>query len=247
MQSVSVMEKFMVPLSGELPMLEYLCIMPHMHNMNLLLPEAFQAPRLRHLVLFKCSCPIGSPLLSAAMGLVALSLVDIPPSTFFQPDELLHRIALMPQLEILWIAFDKFYSGHYVNLGVTDMHNATHILLPNLRYFQFGGVNAYSEAFLSRITAPCLEVVQVSFWEKRPFSVLYLNFMTSTREYRKTVVYFSSSSKSEEVPCTPRSNLSRSFWSRSFESRDVLTYNYELKKYIPLASAQAKTVNAPIR
>ena len=178
------MENVFVLIDGEFPMLEYLCIGP-IYNMRHPFPKTFQAPQLRHLISFNSTYPIGSPLLSAAIRLVTLSLVNIPLSTYFQPDELLHRVSLMPQLEILWIAFDSFYSRHYANLGVTDMHNATHISLLHLRYFQFGGFNAYSEALLSRIAAPHLEVVRVSFWEKPPFSVLSLLQFMSTSQHLK--------------------------------------------------------------
>lgn len=76
-------------LDGEFPVLEYLCITP-IHYMRFPFPKTFHAPRLRYLTLNHVTCPIGSPLLSAAVGLVALSLVNISPSTYFQPDELRH-------------------------------------------------------------------------------------------------------------------------------------------------------------
>jgi hypothetical protein len=182
--SILMMEKAIVPMVGEFSMLDYLCIWP-IQNMDFLFSNTFQAPQLRHLIFFNVTCPIGSPLLSAGKGLVALSLVNVPPSTHFQPDELLHRVSLMPQLEILWIGFDLFYSGYYVDLGVTDMCSATHILLPNLRFFQFGGFSAYSEAFLSRITAPHLELVRIAFWEERSYSVPYLSQFIGTSHYLK--------------------------------------------------------------
>ena len=179
--SILIMEKVIVPMDGEFPMLEYLCLAP-MHNMDFLFPKTFQAPQLRYLLLVDFACPIGYPLLSAATGLVALSLVHIPPSTYFQPDELLHRVSLMPQLEILWIGFDF---GHYVDLDVTPMHNVAHISLPHLRFFHFGGFNAYSEALLSRITAPHLEVVRIALRDEQTFSVPFLlQFMSTSEDLR---------------------------------------------------------------
>jgi len=57
--------------------------------------------------------------------------------------------------------------------------------LPNLRSFGFGGVTTYSEAFLSRITAPCLEVLQVVFFKQLTFSVsCLLQFMISSEKLR---------------------------------------------------------------
>jgi hypothetical protein len=116
------------------------------------------------------------------VGLVALSLVNIPPSTYFQPDELLHRISLMPQLEVLWITFDPSSSRKFADLDVTDMHNATHISLPNLRFFHFVGFNTYSEAFLSQIAAPHLEAVTIAVWEHWVFPVRHLLEFLSTSE-----------------------------------------------------------------
>ena len=180
--SILIMEKVIVLIDGEFPMLEYLCIAP-MYNMNLLFPRTFQAPQLRHLILFNFSCPIETPLLSAAMHLVTLSLVNIPPSTYFQPDELLRRVSFMPQLEVLWIGFDFIYSKRYVHPNMMDMHNAEHISLPNLRFFQFGGFSAYSEALISWITAPHLKVVRIAFWDEQPCSVTFLSEFMGTSQY----------------------------------------------------------------
>jgi len=180
--SFLMMEKVSIPMDGEFPMLEFLCIEP-LQNMNFQFPKTFQVPQLRHLILTNFTCPIGSPLLSAAMGLVGLSLVNIPPSTYFQPEELLHRVSHMPQLESLWIGFALIHPRHDVDLRVIHMDNATHITLPHLRFFQFRGSNAYSEALLSRITAPRLEAVRIAFWEERAFSVPCLLQFMSTSQY----------------------------------------------------------------
>jgi len=176
--------KGIIIIDGEFPMLEYMCIAP-MHDLNILFPKTFQAPQLRHLLLADFTYPIGSPLLSAAMGLVGLALVNMLPFTYVQPHELLHRVSLMPQLEVLWIGFDYRYPRNHADPDVTHMHNGTHISLPNLRFFQFQGFSAYLEALLSRITAPHLEVVQVALWEQRTYSVPYLlQFMSTSEDLR---------------------------------------------------------------
>ena len=180
----SMTEKVMVYIHGEFPMLEYLCIAP-MHLMDFLFPNTLQAPQLRYLILFNLICPIGSPLLLAAKNLVALSLVNITPSTYFQPNELRHRLSLIPQLKSLWITFDSMFSGQYADLSVTHIHNAAPISLLNLRYYNFSGSNAYSEALLSRITALHLGEVSISFWEERPVSVSCLvEFMSTSEDLR---------------------------------------------------------------
>jgi len=177
-------EKVIAPIDGKFPMLEFLCIAP-MHDTDFLFPKTFQAPQLHHLILVNLMSPIGSPLLSASMGLVALSLVNIPPSTHLQPDQFLRRVSLMPQLEILWIGFDPESCNHPVDVDLTHMDDTIHITLPNLRFFQFCGFNTYSEALLSRIVAPHLEAVKITFWEEWRFSVpCLLQFMSTSEDLR---------------------------------------------------------------
>jgi len=177
-------EKVIAPIDGKFPMLEFLCIAP-MHDTDFLFPKAFQAPQLHHLILVNLMSPIGSPLLSASMGLVALSLVNIPPSTHLQPDQFLRRVSLMPHLEILWIGFDPGSCNHHVDVDLTHMDDTIHITLPNLRFFQFCGFNTYSEALLARIVAPHLEAVKITFWEEWTFSVpCLLQFMSTSEDLR---------------------------------------------------------------
>ena len=88
----------------------------------------------------------------------------------------------MPQLEVLWITFDPSSSREYADLDVTDMHNVTHIPLPNLRFFHFIGFNTYSKAFLSQIAAPHLEAVTIAVWEHWEFPVRHLSEFLSTSE-----------------------------------------------------------------
>jgi hypothetical protein len=77
------------------------------------------------------------------------------------------------------------FSGQYADLGVTHIHNATHLSLLNLRYYHFSGFCAYSEALLSRITAPHLGEVSIPFWEERPVSVSCLvEFMSTSEDLR---------------------------------------------------------------
>ena len=178
--SARMTEKIIVPIDGEFSVLEYMCIVP-IHDLEIIFPKTFQAPQLRHLILANFPYPLKSPLLSAAVGLVGLALVGMRPLTYFQPTELLQRLSLLPQLEILWIGLKD--ARPVINFATP--HNSTHISLPNLRFFRFRGYNAYSEALLSRITAPHLEVVQVSFLEHQTFSVpCLLRFMSTSEDLR---------------------------------------------------------------
>ena len=48
-KAIPIVEKLIVAIDDEFPMLEYLCIAPE-SNTSLALPRTFQAPRLRHLL-----------------------------------------------------------------------------------------------------------------------------------------------------------------------------------------------------
>ncbi|KAH9992553.1 hypothetical protein BJV74DRAFT_400624 [Russula compacta] len=81
----SDLQKLIMTIDDEFPMLECVYIEPlTSDDAGLILPKAFQAPHLRYLALENFAFPIGSPLLTAALGLVTLSLERIPylpPST----------------------------------------------------------------------------------------------------------------------------------------------------------------------
>ena len=107
------LQKFIMAFDGEYPTLEHLILLgPYEEKREvLILPETFQTPHLRHLVI-DCSIqiPIRSPLLGTAAGLVVLCLVMYHPSTYFQPTVLLQWLSSMPQLEILISPLTSLFS-----------------------------------------------------------------------------------------------------------------------------------------
>jgi hypothetical protein len=121
--------------------LEYLLIMSSADNTSAIFtfPESLQAPHLRHLVLYDFAFPIGSRLLTSAMGLVTLVLGLSNPSTYFEPNVLLHWISFMPQLE----RFVFSLPDSDLETQSTHTTTTTHITLPNLRLFCFHGVSTY--------------------------------------------------------------------------------------------------------
>ena len=174
--SVLALRKFIRIIDNEFPKLEYLYIRPAINdNVGLMPFKKIKAPNLHHLVLFNFAFPIGSPLLITAVGLVTLSLQRIPRSAHFHPNDLLQRLALMAQLEVLGIDF----RSPVPNLGVVSSI-MTHVTLPNLRWFGFCGVIAYLEALLSRMTTPFLEKLQIEFPDQPTFSVPHLPEFIST-------------------------------------------------------------------
>jgi hypothetical protein len=175
------LQRLIMAISEEYPILEYLIIITPDKPPSLTLPERLQAPHLHHLVLSGFALPIGCRLLTTAVGLVTLVLMITIPSTYFQPNALLQWISFMPQLETLIIYFFSPDPSRTIERQLTHKPTTTPIALPNLRWFWFQGDNAYLEAVVSRITSPRLERLQVFFYEQLTFSVPHLlQFMITT-------------------------------------------------------------------
>ncbi|KAH9983233.1 hypothetical protein BJV74DRAFT_952571 [Russula compacta] len=154
-------------IDNEFAILECLVIMPPTKEITgLVLPKTFQAPHLRHLLLMNFVFPLGSPLLmtSQAVNLVSLSLGDILQSANFHPNDLLQPLLHTPQLETLWIDFHTPVPNHDVEGQLLHSPIMTHITLPNLRNFAFGGASVYLEALLPHMTTPLLETLRIEFF-----------------------------------------------------------------------------------
>ena len=77
----------------------------------------------------------------------------------------------MPQLDMLLISFHFAVPNRDVERQLMRRPTTTHVTLPNLRTFSIKAGSAYSEAVLSRITAPRLEVFQIYYLKQLTFSV----------------------------------------------------------------------------
>jgi hypothetical protein len=180
---VQNLQKLVMAIDEEFPILEYLIVYPlKKEDTPLALPETLQAPNLRHLMLGSFACPIRSRLHPTATGLVTLCLWIEHPSAYFQPNILLQWISFMPQLESLEIAFTFPVPNRDVERQLTHTPITTHITLPYLRLFRFRGVSAYLEAVVCRITTPRLENLQIRLFKQLTFSVPRLMQFTNTTE-----------------------------------------------------------------
>jgi len=182
---VTSLQKVIGAMDEEYPILEYLIIQPPYQDRStiLTLPETLQAPHLRHLTLAGFALPIGSRLLTTAVGLVTLCLVMRNPSTYFHPNTLLHQLSFMPQLETLAIIFlFAVPNRREIERQLTHMPTIAHVTLPNLHFFRFRGVSAYLEALVHRITAPRLEKIYIDFFNQLTFSVPRLQQFWNTTE-----------------------------------------------------------------
>jgi len=179
--TLASLQKVIPAVDGEFQTLEYLYMVPQgKHFRRLVLPDTFRAPHLRHLILDTSALSMISPLLTATMRLVTLSLQDI---TYFGPNDLLQQLSLLPQLEILRITFRS--PDPDAEMLLSQMQIITHITLPNLRWFGFQGANAYLEALLPQMTTPLLEKLETYFWSQLIYSVPHLlQFMGAAENLR---------------------------------------------------------------
>ena len=180
------LQKLIMAMDGGYPILENLMLgdLIKENRMALVLPETLQTPRLRHLTI-DCPIPVRSSLLGMAANFVILCLPMRHPSTYFEPTALLQWLSLMSQLEIVLIMFHFPVSDRDVERQLMRTPITTHVTLPNLRLFAFRAVSAYSEAVLSRITAPRLEIFQICYPKELSTSVPeLLQFMRRTENLR---------------------------------------------------------------
>jgi hypothetical protein len=97
---IANLQKLILSLGGEFPMLEYLYVSPlTKHNTSLILPETLDAPHLRHLILKNFAFPMRSPLLTTSVGLNTLYLDNIHLYPYFSPYNFLRWLSRLPQLE----------------------------------------------------------------------------------------------------------------------------------------------------
>ena len=178
------LQKHIVAMDEEYPILEYLIVTtPFGDNSTILtFPETLQAPHLRHLILSGFSLPIGSRLLTSAVGLVTLDLIMRHPTTYFHPNVPLQWISLMSQLETLVIHFSLPVHRRDVETQLMDTPTTALLTLPNLHFFRFEGVSTYLNALLRRITTPRLEKLQIILFNQLTFFVSHLQQLMDTTE-----------------------------------------------------------------
>ncbi len=183
---VQILEKLIISLDGEFPILEYLVIenqqyLGHvtLRNRTLNLPETFRAPHLRRLILQNFTNLTGSPSFTTMGNLVNLFLNMVPPSAYFHPNALLQRLSLIPQLEIFGFVFNSDFPGGDIGRQLLDTPITMRVTLPSLRWFAFQGVGDYLEALLLRVTIPLLERLQVKFYNQLTDPILNLQELVS--------------------------------------------------------------------
>jgi len=173
-------EKLVMAIEMEFPMLEYLYIgisnLVIVHQ-DLEISQTFQAPRLRHLALTRCPFLVASPSLMTSTGLVTLSLMSLPHQCCYHPYDLIQRLSVLTQLEVLRISTFDDRLTHELEGQQSDIPLITHLTLPNLRLFEFAGHNNYLKTLLPWMTTPLLEKLQIIFIPYMTTPAPTLNFL----------------------------------------------------------------------
>jgi len=176
-------------LTDKFPMLEHLVLIPpETQDEGLEFPKTFRAPRLRHLIIAEFNFPRRSPLLlQTAVDLTTLYLEAIHPSASLSPNYILRQLSHIPQLKTLGIDFPISSRHPDVKEMLLRSPIATHVTLPDLRWFEFSGESAYLEALLPHFTTPLLEKLNINFFDSPPvFSGQQLvQCMTTTKNLKQ--------------------------------------------------------------
>ncbi|KAH9961730.1 hypothetical protein BC827DRAFT_256218 [Russula dissimulans] len=186
----SNLQKLVPAIDGEFPLLELLFVellKEDREDTNLILPKAFQLPHLRHLMMTNVGLSPALQILTTSISLVTLALHGIQ-SAHISPNDLLQHLSFLPQLKSLTINFLKDTPNTVIERELLDSPVMTHAAtLPDLRWFLFGGTNAYLESLLSRMTTPILETLEITLLYQTTFSTPnLLQFMSTTKNLRLT-------------------------------------------------------------
>ena len=195
----TIIQKLIVAMDEECPTLEFLYISRPIEDNTTILrfPESFQASHLRYLSLGSFALPIGSRLLTTAVGLVTLHLVMVHPSTYFRPNTLIQWILPMPQLETLDIFLQFSIPNRDVEMQLTHTPVIAPITLPNLHRLRFRGVSTYLEALVHRITTHRLKELYIEFSNQLTFFIpRLLQFIIAAENFRLGNAVLSFSNKS---------------------------------------------------
>jgi hypothetical protein len=174
----------------------------------LVVPESFlggSAPRLQSLQLERVPFPGLPKLLLPATGLVSLYYWETPHSGYISPEAMVRCVSTLTGLESLKLGF-KYPLSRPVRESRRP-HPPTRSILPALISFEFEGVSEYLEDLVTRIDAPLLQSLGVSFFHQLTFDTPRLaQFVARTPNIQPPVeARITFSSINVAVACPPRS------------------------------------------
>ena len=169
-------------LKASFPILQRLLLRSQETIRPLPIPDGFlggSTPLLRDIHLIRTIFPALPVLLLSSQALVSLQLDDIPNSGYFSPEALANSLSGMAQLNTLKIRFlppNVHESSSHASL-------ANRPILPSLTEFEFKGNCEYVEDLVSRIDAPALGQISITFIERPAFGIPRLaRFIGRTKE-----------------------------------------------------------------
>jgi len=164
-------ERFAAAMQKPFPELTHLEVWAN-PNVASVLPDSFlggSAPRLRKLSLGRIPFPSIPKLLLSANGLLTLDLWNIPDSGYISPDAMATALTVMTRLESLRLKFLSPRSRP--DPASRLLHPLTRFVLPALTRLMFKGVYEYLEDLLTRIDAPLLDYLEITFFMDLDFDV----------------------------------------------------------------------------
>ncbi|KAI0288908.1 hypothetical protein BC826DRAFT_1107427 [Russula brevipes] len=167
----SDLNRFAAAMRDPFPKLTHLDLRTIKKSTVLVLPNSFlggSAPRLQTLALHRISFPAIPRLLSSAIDLVTLDLHNIPHSGYISPEALATSLSELTRLERLSIGFLSPRS--HPGTGQPSPPRSIRTILPALKVFVFRGVSEYLEDLTSRIDAPLLSYLHITFFTQLIFN-----------------------------------------------------------------------------
>ena len=164
--SSSELEDYLEAMQVPFPELTEL-VLHHFHQREPVLPlsDSFlggSAPRLRSLDLEGIPYPGLPKLLLSATHLTELRLYHIPHSGYFSPEAMVACLSTLTSLEWLLLEFQS--PPPRSDWGIRRPPPPTRTILPVLEYFMFTGVCEYLEYLVTRIDAPQLGSLDITFF-----------------------------------------------------------------------------------
>ena len=185
----SLLSKSRTQVLASFPALEYLRLESQNSRkitpVQAILPVGFlggSAPRLHDIHLTSIAFPALPLLLLSTRNLVSLRLDKISRRGYFSPEALSIGLSMATQLKSLRIQFHPFASNVFRDTESAKRSLTTRANLPALYEFHFAGDGAYLEDLISRIDAPALQRLDITFYKPDAFETLELSqFISRTK------------------------------------------------------------------
>ena len=181
-------EKLWTAMQVPFPELAVLSLRGYEFEQVPVLPDSFlggSAPRLRYLSLVSVPFPGLPKLLLSTTRLLYLWLVGIPHSGYISPEAIATSLSMLTSLKTFQFEFESPQSS-------PDQENRrslppTRFVLPSLTHFWFKGVDKYLEDLLSRVDAPRVSRLSITFFNDTHFNTRELNqFISRTPTFGGT-------------------------------------------------------------